>query len=218
MTKNHMSTADDAAMHIRRMVFDRVLRPGDRVPQDEIAATLGISRIPVREALIRLEADGLITIELYRGAFVNPIDQHIVRDHFALYGLVFGYAARLAIERADVVAVSAQLDAVVGELETVDDPKAFTRLARDFHDIVLDASDSSRARNLTETLSGIVPGDFFTLVPDAMPVERKGLPLITAAIAAGDADAAADRYADVLRDVGETVVALFDERGLLAAP
>ena len=216
MAKNHMSTADDAAKLIRRLIFDGELRPGDRVPQDDIAATLGISRIPVREALIRLEADGLITIELYRGAFVNPIDEYVVRDHYGLYGLVFGYAARLTIERADVAAVSADLDRVLADLARAEDAKDFTRLTRDFHGVVLNACGSARVRNVSASLSGIIPGDFFTLVPDAMPVEREGLPIIAAALAAKDADTAADTYLDVMRQVGEVVVELFATRGLLA--
>ncbi|HET6663353.1 MAG TPA: GntR family transcriptional regulator, partial [Acidimicrobiales bacterium] len=50
-----MSSGDQAALYIRRLMFDGDLRPGTRVPQDEIAQALGVSRIPVREALIALE-------------------------------------------------------------------------------------------------------------------------------------------------------------------
>ena len=68
------SSGEQAAVHIRRLIFDGELRPGDRVPQDEIAHTLGISRIPVREALIALEREGWVTIEMHRGAFISAID------------------------------------------------------------------------------------------------------------------------------------------------
>ena len=51
------SSGDQAALYIRRLIFDGQLRPGGRVPQDEVAKSLGISRIPVREALIALEAE-----------------------------------------------------------------------------------------------------------------------------------------------------------------
>jgi len=53
-----MSSGDQAALYIRRLMFDGDLRPGTRVPQDEIAQALGVSRIPVREALIALEREG----------------------------------------------------------------------------------------------------------------------------------------------------------------
>src|ERR1700737_3277935 len=95
------SSGEHAALYIRRLIFDGELRPGARVPQDEIAQTLGISRIPVREALIALEREGWVTIEMHRGAFINAIDAHAVRDHYELYGLVYGFAARRALARHD---------------------------------------------------------------------------------------------------------------------
>jgi len=50
-------------------MFDGTLGPGEKIPQDDVAGVLGISRIPVREALIALEREGRVTIELHRGAF-----------------------------------------------------------------------------------------------------------------------------------------------------
>src|SRR5437763_14146955 len=81
------SSGDDAALLIRRMIFEGELRPGERVPQDHVAAVLGISRIPVREALIALEREGWVTIEMNRGAFVNALDARSVRDNDDLFGL-----------------------------------------------------------------------------------------------------------------------------------
>src|SRR5438094_8098082 len=99
------SSGEDAATLIRRMIFDGELRPGERVPQDDVAAALGISRIPVREALIALEREGWVTIELHRGAFINALDEGTVRDNYELFGVTYGFAARRAVERgvADLV-------------------------------------------------------------------------------------------------------------------
>src|SRR5207248_11628760 len=94
------SSGDEAALLIRRMIFDGELHPGERVPQDDVAAMLGISRIPVGEALIALEREGWVTIEMHRGAFVNALDARSVRDHYELVGVVYGLGARLAIARA----------------------------------------------------------------------------------------------------------------------
>src|SRR5690606_39573785 len=92
------SSGEQAASYIRRLIFDGVLRPGARVPQDDIAADLGISRIPVREALIALERQGWVTIERHRGAFVTALDPPAVRDHSELYGLVYVFALPPALE------------------------------------------------------------------------------------------------------------------------
>ena len=74
-------------------------RPGKAWLAAEIAQTLGISRIPVREALIALEREGWVSIEMHRGAFVNAIDADAVRDHYELLGLVHGFAASRALSR-----------------------------------------------------------------------------------------------------------------------
>src|SRR5258708_26744630 len=69
------------------------------MPQDAIARTLGVSRIPVREAMIALEREGWVTSIAHRGVFVNAIDESAVHDHYELYGLLYGFAARRATER-----------------------------------------------------------------------------------------------------------------------
>ena len=93
------SSGEQAALYLRRLIFDGRLEPGARVPQDEVAQALGISRIPVREALIALEREGWVTIEMHRGAFVTQLDEQAVRDHYELYGLVYGFAVERAVER-----------------------------------------------------------------------------------------------------------------------
>src|SRR5262249_55944886 len=84
-----LSRGDEAAQYIRSLIFDGDLQPGDRVPQDEVAKVLGVSRIPVREALITLEGEGWVSIELNRGAFVNGYDANSVVDHYDLYGMTY---------------------------------------------------------------------------------------------------------------------------------
>src|SRR5438874_13485655 len=130
------SSGDEAALLIRRMIFDGELHPGERVPQDDVAAMLGISRIPVREALIALEREGWVTIEMHRGAFVNALDARSVRDNYELFGLVYGFAAERAIARS-----GAQLVERVTELtaasDAPDDPADFVGHAAALHRAVV---------------------------------------------------------------------------------
>jgi hypothetical protein len=63
-----------------------------------------------------------------------------------------------------------------------------------------------------------VPGDFFSLVPDAIAIERRGLPAIAKAIHEDDHDRVADEYVRMMRSVGEKVVHLFKSRGLFELP
>jgi DNA-binding GntR family transcriptional regulator len=207
------TSADDAARYIRRLIFDGHLRPHDRVPQDDTAAVLGISRIPVREALIALEREGWVTIAPHRGAFVSELDEAAVRDHFELYGLTFGLAAQRAIERgadALVAAVEPLVRAAVDE----PDPERFEELAVAFHEAVVDAAASPRIKVVLRAISTMVPGNFFVLVPNSVPIERDALVALLAAFRAGDAPRARDEYVDMTRRQADQVVALFEERHL----
>jgi DNA-binding GntR family transcriptional regulator len=211
------SSGEQAALYIRRMIFDGLLRQGDRVPQDDIARALGVSRIPVREALLSLEREGWVTIRPHRGAFIGSLDEAAVRDHYTLYGLVFGFAARRATENG-TPELTDRLAGLCAALEREDDPAAVARLNREFDRLIVEAAGSPRLRAVLRAMVGVVPGNFFALVPGAIEAKRAGGRLILEAIRAGDPDRAAGAYARTLRHQGDLVARLFRERGLFAAP
>jgi len=141
-------------LYVRRLIFDGVLKPGQRVPQDAIAQTLGVSRIPVREALIALEREGWTTIIPHRGAFVNALDEQSVRDHYELLGLFYGFGVRRAVEHRGP-SLAEPLEAIQRKIAKVKDPARLYQLALDFHRTVIDAASSPRLRTL---LRQLVPG------------------------------------------------------------
>src|SRR6478752_3859204 len=134
---NRRTSGGAAALYIRKLIFDGFLRPGARVHQDDVAQALGISRIPVREALIALEQQGWVTIEPNRGAFVAALDEQAVRDHYELYGLVYGFAAKKALLRSGTE-LGASLKDTLHQLQQTDDPAEIGRLTLEFHGKVID--------------------------------------------------------------------------------
>src|SRR5579871_5360532 len=101
------------------MLFDGQLRPGDRIDLDAIAEQLGVSRAPVREALLALQRDGIIEMPYHRGAFVAPFDAGTIREAFELYGLLNALtSARVA--RAGDPETLAELDRLAAEVEQAD--------------------------------------------------------------------------------------------------
>ncbi len=84
------ATPDWVAAIIRDAILDNALAPGAPARQDTIAAALGVSKIPVREALRRLEAEGLVRFERNRGVLVTDLSLDEAREIFSL---------RLALER-----------------------------------------------------------------------------------------------------------------------
>src|SRR5437868_8045588 len=201
------SSGNDAALYIRRLIFEGELRPGERVPQDELAQDLGISRIPIREALIALESGGWVTIELHRGAFVTALDEQAVRDHYELYGLVYGFAAKRALARRPE-GLGDQLVKLAGAINRTDDPEDLQRLVIEFHAAISAAARSPRINVVLRAMAGLVPGNFFELVPAAVDGERRGLSAIARAIRRGDGERAASEYQRMMRRPGDNVVAV----------
>ena len=196
---NRRSSGGAAALYIRKLIFDGYLRPGARVHQDDVAQALGVSRIPVREALIALEQQGWVTIEPNRGAFVAVLDEQAVRDHYELYGLVYGFAAKKALERSDGV-LGEKLGQLAADYSSTTDPAEAQQIALAFHAAVIEAAGSPRIDVVLRALSALVPGDFYELVPDAMELQRAGFTAIAGACRCGDGDGAARR---VRRDDAE---------------
>jgi DNA-binding GntR family transcriptional regulator len=207
------SSGNEAEEYIRRLIFDGHLRPGERVPQDDIAAELSVSRIPVREGLIALERDGWVTIELNRGAYVNALDADAVRDTYELFGMLYGFATRRAVVRSDGELVDrlTELDAA---MRRTDEPGEFRALTLSFHGAIVDASRSPRVKVMLRSSTGLVSGNFFEEIPGAIGVERRGTSAIVRALRSGDVDMAAEHYRKMMIKQGDLVVKVFEARGL----
>jgi DNA-binding GntR family transcriptional regulator len=214
--ESRLQTSGEEAMHyIRRLIFDGELPGGTRVPQDEIAAALGRSRVPVREALIALEREGWITVIPNRGAYVATFTRVAVRDHYELLGFTYGLAARRAVEN-NLPELDKRLLEISADLKNLDDLDRFNRATLAFHAAVVDAADSPRIRSVLRSMSAIVPGNFFEQVPSSAAVEKRHTTAIRRAIANRDADKAADQYQAMLRRHADQVVGLLDRRGFFA--
>jgi DNA-binding GntR family transcriptional regulator len=214
-----VSSGEQAARYIRQLIFDGELRPGSRIAQDEIAKTLGVSRIPLREALIALEREGWVTLEMHRGAFVNALDERTVRDHYELFGLLYAFSAEKALERADPELIE-RLTKIERQFRDEPDPVRAGAIVLTFHAAVIDAAHSNRIKVLFRAMSTVVPGDFFEHVPKAVDIERKSIPNILRAMRRGDAEKTTDEYNRMMRRIGNEVIDVMRARGLfsVAAP
>ncbi len=91
--------ADEIAADLRRRIFGGELAQGSRLDQDAIAAEHGASRIPVREALVALDNEGLVRTLPRRGTYVATFSREDVRDLYEVCGVVAGMAAARAAGR-----------------------------------------------------------------------------------------------------------------------
>jgi DNA-binding GntR family transcriptional regulator len=215
---SRVSSGEQVRQFVRRRIFDGVLKPGQRVPQDAIAQTLGVSRIPVREALIALEREGWVTIIPHRGAFVNSIDESGVRDHYELFGMFYGFAVRRATERQGAELGKALTPIQKRIANAVDDVDEMFNATMAFHRTVVAGANSPRLRSMLRQTTGIVPGNFFELVPGSGKVEKQGTAAVLRAVKHLDGDGAAEAYAVMMRKQADLVVNLFRAKGIFGQP
>jgi DNA-binding GntR family transcriptional regulator len=207
------SSAEHIAQHIRSLIFDGDLLPGTRVPQDAIAEELGVSRIPIREALIALEREGWVTIEMHRGAFINALDKQSIRDHYELLGLIYGFAAKRALTRTNGD-VAERLADIQSQFSDATDPEELQDLSISFYSSIVRAAASPRITVALRAMSAMVPGNFFELVPGAIEVEKKGLAAMVRAMQKNDGERASAECVKMMRRLGNQVTLLFDQRSL----
>jgi DNA-binding GntR family transcriptional regulator len=139
------SASREAAELIRAAILDGRLQPGQRLKEEQLAREFGVSRTPVREALLFLEAEGAVVLQPNRGATVRRYTTAEIRDAYELRALLEGHAARRAAERiapdalVALAASCARFDALrAGEV---------AELAREnhlFHHTILTAAGSER--------------------------------------------------------------------------
>jgi DNA-binding GntR family transcriptional regulator len=138
------------ARRLREAIVEGRYAPGERLRQEEIASEMGISRVPVREALRQLETEGLVTLAPHAGATVARLDPHDLDEI---------YAIRIALEPMLIAESAARLDvdqighlrALVAEIEAlVDTPEHWLDLDRRFHVDSFAAAPMPQARELAE--------------------------------------------------------------------
>jgi len=133
---------------LRNAILNGEFTPGMRLVIDDLARQLGVSAIPVREALQQLSADGYAIIEPYIGARVAPIEADSVIEVFSLLEtmeVVSGRAACVHMSEADF----AVLEQILRKMDSlVDDPELWSQENRHFHKFICDKSGTRLVASL----------------------------------------------------------------------
>jgi DNA-binding GntR family transcriptional regulator len=149
------SLANDAAEQIRRKIVDGTLEPGQALSETALAAELGVSKTPVREALLRLETEGLVQVLPQRGTFVFPLSLVDARALSEFRCMLEVEALRMAMRR-DAKALAATLKVIVAKMK----PAKSTAAARDyrlldgaFHEAIIAHSGNPYLINAYENIA-----------------------------------------------------------------
>ena len=157
---NASSLADRARDLIRNAIFEGRMAPDERLTIEHIAAELGISRTPVREALKALESDGIVKLLPNRGAVVQRFDAAEIQDRYTVRAALEGLAGELACKnKADQLAVdlARNCTTLADLLATTDRDNLravgeLVRLNSEFHDTILAAANSATTVRILATL------------------------------------------------------------------
>ena len=191
MAKPAKTAPRDAYGPILDAIDGGAYRPGDRLVESELAERLGVSRTPVREALQRLETQGLASRD-GRGLVVASLDHGEMADLYAVRTELEGLAARLAARHAAEEEVAVLRALCEEDRALLGDPRALSRANRRFHHQIHLAS---RNRFLVQQL-GLVHRSMALMADTSLAVQGRGADAlaeheaIVAAIAARDPDAA----------------------------
>src|SRR5215216_1118325 len=103
------SLADEIAFRIQEDIFRGKYAPGVKLYQEELGKRYGVSRTPIREALNRLAAQGLVIKQANRGALVRRLTRTDLRESYVVRAELEGFAAELAVAAVDEI-ILARLD------------------------------------------------------------------------------------------------------------
>jgi DNA-binding GntR family transcriptional regulator len=185
-----------ALQELRRMIVSGQLRPGERVTQEDVAAEVGLSLAPVREALRVLEQEGQVVYHPRRGYFVAKLNVADVDEIYALRSVLESRAARHALVTLDddgldrIVVAAARCSAAAADEDVLAELEANRR----FHFAILDAPDHPHTLRLIQLLWDAT--EAYRALYYSLPNERREAiaahDRILGAIRANNADALVD--------------------------
>jgi DNA-binding GntR family transcriptional regulator len=117
---------------LRTAILDGSYLPGERIRQEDVAARSGASRIPVREALRMLDAEGLVTLVANSGAWVTELTLDECAETYMIRERLEPLLLRRSMPRLDAAAMD-RLGRLAGDMETRAGVEAFMRADREFH-------------------------------------------------------------------------------------
>jgi DNA-binding GntR family transcriptional regulator len=145
------SVVDQVHAALRVQILSGELPRGARLPQETLAAELGVSRTPLREALRRLAGEGLVVLQPNHGATVADLDFGDMRDAWTARLVIEPAAARVAAGRSPAADLEPMRDAIARQ-RAQPDPAGSLDANREFHLALVDASGNPHLRHFAELL------------------------------------------------------------------
>lgn len=220
-TISHKQLAHRIGDVLRADILDGRLRPGEWLRQERIAREQGASQMPVREALKRLAAEGLVEHVPYRGVRVVQFTIEDVEDLYSCRLFIEGMTARYAAEAItdDEIAELTDLHERMLRCDTPRELPVYRELNRQFHTLIFTASRRSYLIRSLGQLWAAFPTMLWSNIPHAATVSAPGRDAadaeehaaIVRALAAHDPDAAERAVRDHIEAAGRALLSVLQE-------
>lgn len=199
-----VSRAEFAYNSLRDDIRQHRLHPGDRLREVEIAERLGVSRTPVREALRRLESDGLIAFNASRGLSVAELTPALVMELYAMREVLAGTSARFAATQASPLELHS-IRHILDGLAEASSPEHAAAGNRRLHQAILGAAHNTYLTRAVNTLADTLAllGDTTYSLPGRMESGLAENRVIVDAIERRDPDAAEAAGRQHIRTAGQ---------------
>lgn len=201
-----VSTADEIVEHIRQAILRGELQSHSQLPQDKIAAELGVSKVPVREALAELKSEGLITYKANRGAFVTSLTATAAKEIYLMRGALEQLALEQAIPKLSKVDI-ARAESALLMIDAEDRPQMWAELNWEFHAALYQPAQMPHLMTTIKTLH-INVGRYLVLYLDKMDFQEKSQAEHRALLAAcivGDTKQAIETLRQHLEDASHSL-------------
>ncbi|MBS9532410.1 GntR family transcriptional regulator [Mycobacterium sp. M1] len=209
--------SEEVARFVRKRIFDGSYPAGQYVRLDQLAAELGVSVTPVREALFGLRAEGLLDQQPHRGFVVLPLTGRDIVDVADVQAHIGGELAARAAARMDDDAVRA-IEAIQDQLEAAyaaADEERAVRLNHEFHRAINVAAGSPKLAQLMSQITRYAPESVFPIVAGYPAESIRHHRRVLAALAGRDEDRARSAMAEHLASGAAPLIDHLIEHGVL---
>ena len=155
LASGYRSIGDMVYEVLRESILSGAFSPGERLRQEALAAAIGVSRLPVRAALLRLDAEGLVEFSPHRGAVVQTLTHDEIAEIYELRDLLECYALRKSMARMTPERI-ARLREIAAELDDKAEGDPFLEARVRFYRELYDAENAPRLIELIEGLRSSV--------------------------------------------------------------
>jgi DNA-binding GntR family transcriptional regulator len=197
--------------HVAQLILTGKLRSGDRLDRNDLAASLGVSRVPVQEAVAQLEHDGIVTTRYHRGAFIARFDARVLLEHYHLFGVLNGLVSAGAAAEATRETVE-RLKDLTAQLR----PENFHDIAWEYRRLLAEQHAGPRLQAAIDASQTFIPRAFWADHLQAGPALLQHYESETDAIADGDPDGARVACQTGAALMGRVMLAELVRRGVLA--